>query len=94
MIKHYVIYREEYDRCYGGQESPLMSSEKVQGHFEEECLAKLLGRLLGDEDMVEEAIAEGSTSIQNFIDDAAVFNGDGRDYIIIFDVTEDKVVFE
>ncbi len=94
MVKHFVIYHEEYDRCYGGQESPLMTSEKIHGNSDEECLAKLLGHFLNEEEDVEEAIKEGHQAVQDYIDIAGQENGDGKDYIIVFDVTEDKIVFE
>lgn len=93
MIGHYVIYREEYDRFGGEQESPNMTSEKVKGKTKLECLVRVLGLVKSSEDEAEEAIEAGEDSMQDFVDEVGMCNGDGDDFIIIFDVDEDKEVF-
>ncbi len=56
-------------------------------------MVRLIGDVLDCADEADEAIHTSDKAMLDFINGEEIFNGDGRDFILVFDVKQDKKVF-
>lgn len=82
-MKKFVVIRKLYDRYGdGGEIISLVEATNLRTLLEEEL------------DMDKEAIEEGKSTLDDeFIENCEMSNGDGDDFITIFDIEAEEIVF-